>query len=68
MSLDGKNVSELNLEWLRENVGHVGKMPAIFSGSVRSNITLGKPNATEEDIVNAAKAANDHEFIVKLTN
>jgi len=68
VTLDGKNISELNLAWLRENVGYVGQMPVLFSGSVRSNITLGKPNATEEEIVNAAKAANAHDFIVKLTN
>ena len=43
-------------------------MPAMFSGSERSNITLGNPNATEEEIGNSPKATNNHDFIVKLTN
>ena len=68
VSLDGKNISDLNLNWLRENIGYVGQMPVLFAGSVRSNITLGKPDATEKEIVNAAKAANAHDFISKLSN
>jgi ABC-type multidrug transport system fused ATPase/permease subunit len=57
---------KLNLGWLREQVGYVGQMPVLFEGSVRENILLGKPNATEEEIMHATKAANAHDFISKL--
>ena len=40
-------------------------MPVLFQGSVRDNIKLGKPNATEQEIVDAAKSANCHEFVTE---
>lgn len=49
-------------------MGYVGQMPVLFQGSVRDNIRLGKPGATDEEIVKACRAANAHEFITKLSD
>ena len=68
VQLDGKDVRELNTKWLRENVGYVGQLPVLFAGSVRANILMGKPNATEEEVQRAAIAANAHEFIIGLND
>ena len=68
VSLDSKSIYDLNVAWLRGNIGYVGQMPVLFNGSIRDNIKLGKPNATEAEIVQACKAANAHDFISKLSN
>lgn len=68
VSLDGHNVMDLNTKWLREQVGYVGQMPTLFAGSVRDNILMGKPNATEEEIEAALKAANAHDFCMALSD
>jgi len=62
--LDGRNIRDLNLSWLRQQIGYVGQMPVLFAGTPRSNILLGNPEATEEEIIEAAKAANAHDFIM----
>lgn len=64
--LDGQEFSSLNVNNLRRQNGYVGQLPVLFNGTVRYNILLGKPDATEEDIINAAKAAHAHDFILKL--
>jgi len=64
--LDGKDVRELNTKWLRENVGYVGQMPVLFAGTVRDNILMGKPGATDEEVQKAAKEANIHDTIMSL--
>lgn len=66
--VDEHNVEDLNVTWLRDQIGYVGQQPVLFSGTVRENILLGKPDATEDEIVEAAKAANAHDFVVKLSN
>lgn len=66
--LDKNNVEKLNISWLRGNVGYVGQQPVLFAGSIRDNVLLGNAQATEEEIVNAAKAANAHSFITKLSD
>ena len=45
--LDGRDIRQLNIEWLRLQIGYVGQEPVLFSGSIEDNIRLGKPNATE---------------------
>lgn len=65
--VDGKNVEDLNLSWLRSRIGYVGQQPVLFAGTVRDNILLGNPKATEEEIVLAAKAANAHDFVSALS-
>lgn len=61
--IDGVDVRELDIIWYRGFTALVSQEPVIFSGSVRDNIAFGKPEATENEIVEAAKAANAHEFI-----
>ncbi|CAF4172673.1 unnamed protein product [Adineta steineri] len=64
--LDGKDIRTLNIKWFRSNIGYVGQEPVLFSGSIKDNIRLGKPDATDIEIYEAAKMANAHEFILKL--
>jgi len=61
--LDGVNIKELNLKWLRNQIGLVGQEPVLFSGSIADNIRYGKADATMEEIQKAAKDANAHNFI-----
>lgn len=66
--LDDQNISDVNIGWLRNEIGYVGQMPVLFAGTIRDNIKLGKPNATEQEIIDAAKAANAHDFVSNLNN
>lgn len=64
--IDGQHVADVTQSSLRANIGVVFQEPALFSGTVRENIAYGRPHATEEQIIVAAKAANAHEFISKF--
>ncbi|KAK3611392.1 hypothetical protein CHS0354_036589 [Potamilus streckersoni] len=64
--LDEVNVRDLNVRWLRQNIGIVSQEPVLFGFTIRENILLGNPTATEDQIINAAKAANAHDFISQL--
>ncbi|XP_062217408.1 putative multidrug resistance protein [Phragmites australis] len=64
--LDGVDIRRLRLKWLRAQMGLVGQEPAMFATSVRENILFGKENATAEEVIAAAKAANAHNFISQL--
>ena len=64
--IDGVNIRDLTLEELRRDIAIVPQLPTLFTGSVRENIGFGKPDATEEDIIAAAKAAYADEFVVRL--
>lgn len=66
--LDGKNIKELTLSSLRDNIGVVAQDVYLFSGSIRENIAYGKRNATDEEIIEASKLAGAHEFIMSLPN
>jgi len=66
VSVDGHKVDDLNVMWLRGQIGYVGQQPILFSGTIKSNILLGKPDATDDEIRNAAKAANAHDFIMEM--
>lgn len=66
--IDGKDVQDVTLESLRSQIGIVLQDNILFSDSVRHNILMGKPDATEEEIIAAAKAANAHDFIMNLPN
>ena len=61
--LDGVDIRELNVRWLRAQMGLVGQEPVLFSGSVRENIRQGKPTADDSDVEAAARMANAHGFI-----
>lgn len=64
--IDGTDVAEVRQASLRENIAVVFQDPSLFSGTIRENIAYAKPNVSEKEIIAAAKAANAHEFIVKL--
>jgi len=64
--LDGKDLRDLPLQTLRDNIALVIQEPLLFSASIKENIAYGKPDATEDEIVAAAKAANAHDFISRL--
>jgi ATP-binding cassette subfamily B protein/subfamily B ATP-binding cassette protein MsbA len=66
ITLDGYDLRTLTLRSLRENVALVLQDPILFGGSVRENIAYGRPDASAEDVENAARAANAHEFITAL--
>lgn len=61
--LDGNNIKDLSLRWLRDRVGLVSQTPTLFPFSIRDNIALGHPDVSDADIVAAATAANAHDFI-----
>lgn len=60
VTVDGQDIRSLTLKSLRSQIG------VVFSGSIRDNIAYGKPDATEEEIIEAAKCANIHDFIMEL--
>lgn len=64
--IDGQNINAVTQESLRANIGVVFQEPALFSGTIRENISYGKPRATDKQIEAAAKAANAHEFVSKF--
>jgi ATP-binding cassette subfamily B (MDR/TAP) protein 1 len=66
VTLDGVDIRRLQLKWLRAQMGLVSQEPALFAMSIRENILFGKEDATEEEVVAAAKAANAHSFISQL--
>ncbi|GMF37206.1 unnamed protein product [Phytophthora fragariaefolia] len=68
VTLDGNNLKDLNLQWLREHVSLVSQEPVLFAGTIAENIELGKPGSTREEIVEAAKKANAFEFISNFPN
>ncbi len=64
--LDGRDLRSISLRWLRSNIGIVSQEPVLFFGSIEDNIRFGKPDATDEEVQNAAKMANAHDFIMQL--
>ena len=64
--LDGRDIRELGLQQLREHIALVPQQPALFTGDVRYNIAYGKPDATDGEVVAAARAAHAHDFISNL--
>jgi len=67
--LDNQHISGLDKKWLRtEVIGYISQEPILFCTSIRENIKFGKPNATEEEVMEAAKLANAHEFIMNFPN
>ncbi|KAL1811502.1 hypothetical protein ACET3Z_021567 [Daucus carota] len=64
--LDGYKTKTLHLKWLRSQMGLVNQEPILFATSIKENILFGKEGASEENVVEAAKGANAHDFISKL--
>ena len=68
IKIDGKDIREVTLKSLRDNIGIVQQDVYLFAGTVYENILYGKPSATREEVIEAAKLANAHEFIEGLPN
>ncbi|CAA2995558.1 ABC transporter B family member 1 [Olea europaea subsp. europaea] len=66
--LDGHDIKTLNLRWLRQQIGLVSQEPALFATTIKENILLGRPDASLIEIEEAARVANAHSFIIKLTD
>ena len=68
ITVDGHDVMDITLDSLRRNIGIVSQSVFLFDGTIRDNIAYGRPDATDEEVVEAAKKANIHDFIVTLDN
>jgi ATP-binding cassette subfamily B protein len=62
--IDGVDVRDYDIHWLRRQIGMVLQEPYLFHGTIAENIRYGRPEASEAEIIRAAKAANAHDFIV----
>lgn len=66
ISIDGQNIKDVTLKSLRSNIGLVQQDVYLFTGTIEQNIAYGRPGASHEEIVKAAKKANIHDFIMSL--
>ena len=66
IKIDGQDISKLTLESLRRNIGIVQQDVFLFNGSIRDNILYGRLDATEEEVIEAAKRANIHDYVMSL--
>ncbi|CAM9217576.1 unnamed protein product [Pylaiella littoralis] len=64
ITLDGVGIAELNPSWLRRQIGVVDQEPVLFAGSIADNIRYGAPSATNEQVEEAARQANAHNFVM----
>src|SRR5205807_3123160 len=67
ITIDGQDIGSTALESLRNHISVVSQEAFLFNGTIRENILYGKLNATEEEMIAAAKAANCHDFICRLS-
>ena len=63
--IDGQNIKDVTMKSLRSQIGYVSQDVVLFDGTIASNIMMGRPSATEEDMITAAKRAGAHEFILR---
>jgi ABC-type multidrug transport system fused ATPase/permease subunit len=66
ITIDGQDIAGLSLESLRSRIGVVSQEAFLFNGTIRENILYGRPEATGEELLAASKAANCHEFVLRL--
>lgn len=66
LEIDGEDIKKINLKDLRKQIGVVLQEPYLFSGTIAENIAYAKPDASMEEIIIAAQAANAHDFIIKF--
>lgn len=66
--LDGVDYKELDLKSLRSKVGYISQDPILFYGTIRENLMFGNPDSTQDEVIEAAKVANAHDFIEQLEN
>lgn len=65
--IDGVNIEKMNLKFLREMIAYVPQEIILFNDTIKNNILYGKPGASEKEIIEAAKSANIHDFIMSLS-
>jgi ATP-binding cassette subfamily B (MDR/TAP) protein 1 len=68
ITVDGIDIKQLKLSWLRSNIGYVGQEPVLFAATIKQNMLLGNPEASDESIVKALKRAEAYDFIMDLEN
>jgi subfamily B ATP-binding cassette protein MsbA len=68
ITIDGQNIADISRQSLRQQIAYVGQDVFLFHGTIRENIAVGKPGASDADIIAAAKAAHAHEFISAFPN
>ena len=68
ITLDGQDISDLDLKWLRSQIGYVQQEPVLFDASIADNIRYGDlmRDVSDEEIVEVAKACNIHDFVLSL--
>ena len=66
ITLDGNELKDLNLKWMRENIGYVGQEPVLFATSIKENLMMAKEDATDAQIWDALKKANAADFVQGL--
>ena len=66
MTVGGYDVRQLNLHWLRSNIGVVSQEPVLFATTIAENIRYGREDVSDEEMIAAAEAANAHSFISEL--
>ena len=64
--LYGYNIKSLQLKWLRQQIGLVSQEPALFATSIKENMLLGREDASQVEMEEAARVTNAHSFITKL--
>lgn len=64
--IDNHNIKDLDLKFLRRNVGAVSQEPSLFAGTIKDNLMVGKMDANDQEIENASTTANAHSFISQL--
>jgi ABC-type multidrug transport system fused ATPase/permease subunit len=68
VEIDGIPVDQYNISWLRQHIGVVSQEPILFHTTIKENILFGKMDSTQDQIEQAAKMANAHDFIMLLPN
>ena len=66
--LDGKNVNDITFTSLRKNIGIVQQDVFLFNGTIKENILYGRPDATDEEVIKAAKLSNIYDYVMTLPN
>lgn len=66
--IDGVDLKEINLRSFRREIGYVSQEPVLFNMSIRDNMLVGKPDASEDEIYQALKSANAFNFVEKMAN
>jgi len=66
VTIDGVDLKTIDLKWFRSQIGLISQEPILFATSIRENVRFGKPDATDEEIEQACRAANCYDFIMKF--